>query len=444
LNELIHKRKWDSKVFDTGRIDDKERSIYGTKLQNGLHDIEPDGSFVECDVKFMPYSIGVSTDKVVRSRCGEVRVSDTASESKDLIKIKTKKQCGISLKLKGHRTYGPHFDTLKDTYYSTNDGITLRYYPNYKGVNIIIEIANPQTALNKYRFSIKEYGCTYEYVKTDEGIHCISSTGEDDIHIKALYAIDAKESYGEVSIDLIGIVDGLMVIEKIVNPIWLGNAVGPVKVDPSVTIEDGVGGGVIVESMMNAGVVNANYGARVNMNCTDYTPTRVNWAIRTVLTGHGIGTVTLAEYRLNCDQITGGGGFNCNLWPILRQWNEGTQNGAGEVGSICAAAARFSQENWTTNNARNAGTDYDNTTATGSFTAPVGTGAYTVTLDNSIIQARVDGGTDYGDVCHNVTDTSSKSFRTETSESGNKPQLYIEYTEGVGGEFPFFFDAGHY
>ena len=40
--EIIHKRGWDSKVFDTGRVQVKEgelaRSIYSAKLQNGLHD----------------------------------------------------------------------------------------------------------------------------------------------------------------------------------------------------------------------------------------------------------------------------------------------------------------------------------------------------------------------------------------------------------------------
>jgi hypothetical protein len=424
---MIKHKDWDINEESKG-FDGEGKPIIGVTFQNGLNDIEPDGSFVPCDINIEEAVIGVTTHKVKRGRYGELRFSDAASPNKHLCKIKDKNSNGRSIKYIDADSDLPDVANGKPKFVASN-GISIEHTPMYNGVKIELVVDDTLTAPIEYTFSVKDYGQAY----TDELIDgAIVSTGEDGkkVTFHAPYAEDANGDIGQVYYILLGKVDGYSRFKKVVDEAWLRSATAPVRIDPNVTIEDGVGGGVIVESMMNAGVVNANYGARVNMNCTDYTPTRVNWAIRTVLTGHGIGTVTLAEYRLNCDQITGGGGFNCNLWPILRQWNEGTQNGAGEVGSICAAAARFSQENWTTNNARNAGTDYDNTTATGSFTAPVGTGAYTITLDNSIIQARVDGGTDYGDVCHNVTDTSSKSFRTETSESGNKPQLYIEYTEG--------------
>lgn len=440
--ELTHKRGWDSKVFDTGKVfvdkDNKELPIYGTKLQNGLHDIETDGSFVDVINRFRPYVGNVSTDEVIRNR-GKVKISDTGSESKDRVKVTTKRDCGVSLKLKGYRTYGPHFDTLKDTYYTTDNGITLRYYPNYKGVNIVIEVANPATALNVFRFTLKEYGCSYTYEKIEGGIKCISSTGQDDLYIKALYVKDANDDYGTVDIDLDGVEDGRQIIKKTIAPVWLGNAVGPVELDPSVTIEDGVAGGVIEDAVM-AGGTTLNYGARVNMNCNDFTGGNYqNWWINVDLSGEDSSrTVTLAKFINYCDYVFGGGGFECSLWPSLRQAVEGTKDGVSEVGSICGLAARYTIENWTTINGQSAGNDYDDTLATATFTAPTATGSYDIVCANSIIQARL-GSSYFGDIIHSTTRTASKSFRTQTSEGANKPQFYYEYTEGGFNGFPIFF-----
>lgn len=199
-----------------------------------------------------------------------------------------------------------------------------------------------------------------------------------------------------------------------------------------ITIEDGVenefGNGVIQEALMSNNT-SANYGTRVNMNCNDYNSFPQNWVIKVDLTAYSDITVTLAKYILYCDSISGSS-FDCDLWPVLREWNEGTKNGIGEIGSVCGVAARFSEENWTTPHARDAGTDYDDTLATGSFTSPV-VGSYEIVMDNSIWQARI-GTFGNGDVCHPISFTSTKAFRTQTSESANKPQFYMEFTEPTG------------
>ena len=46
-----------------GMLTDKfgGKPIYGTKIQNGLHDIEPDGSFVECNSSMRDYTGNVSS-----------------------------------------------------------------------------------------------------------------------------------------------------------------------------------------------------------------------------------------------------------------------------------------------------------------------------------------------------------------------------------------------
>ena len=234
MDELIHKRDWNSKRFDTGRTrilaDKREVPIYGELLQNGLHDENPDGSFDEVNTLFEDADDGDETDRVKRTRCGGISISNKLDQSKDSIKILTKNGNGIRLKLKGYKTYGPHFDDLKSCYYTTNEGYILRYYPHYKGVNLVIEIPNPQTSANVFRFICREIGCDYTYEETSDGIRCISSTGVDDIHIASSVVTDANGDYGPVNIKLGELTaEGYQILRKVIGPIWLGNAIGPVR-----------------------------------------------------------------------------------------------------------------------------------------------------------------------------------------------------------------------
>jgi hypothetical protein len=432
LQEIISKRKWDSKLFDTGRIDEKERPIYGTKIQNGLHDIEPDGSFVDVNTWFQPYAVGVSTDKVIRNRCGEVRVSDTASESKDLAKVKTKNLCGVSLKLKGYKTYGPHFDDLKSTYYTTDNGITLKYYPNYNGVNIVIVINNPQTAANVYRFSIQEYGCSYTYEKVEGGIKCISSTGKDDIYIKALYVKDANDDYGAVDIDLDGVENGRQIIKKTIAPVWLGNAVGPVESDPSVTIDDDSGTFEDANISSVPAQLDYNWGGQIFNQMYNGVLAFSNNALYYVdLSTYAGATITSAKYTFNCIARSGAT-FTVTVNPVLRQWGEGNKSGSSaSVGECSGNSARDSEESWTGVICTGSGTDY-NATAAATFTSPASTGSFDVTLTNASVQAKIDG-TNYGDVFRVPLTNTGAYFRVDSSESvGTKPSFYMEYTEGDG------------
>lgn len=444
--ELVHKRKWNSKIFDTGRVDAEENPIYASKLQNGLHDIEPDRSFVDCDTKFRPYAIGVSTDKVIRNRCGEVRISDTASESKDLAKVKTKNNCGVSLKLKGHRTYGPHFDDLKSTYYTTSDGITLKYYPNYKGINIVIVIDNPLTASNIYRFTLQEYGCSYVYEKTEEGIKCISSTGKDDIYIKALYAKDAEGNYGSVYIDLDGIEDGRQVIKKTIAPVWLGNAVGPVEVDPSVTIDDD--SGTLIDTILGKSLPDNNNGARTSWFAYKASASDQNTGlIKVDLTAYSGITVTLAYFGIDIYFFVGGT-QTIDTLECLKAWIEGTKNNAPASAGEPTWNSQIHNANpaWATSGCEGSGTDHAVTAE--SATVLTGTNSdQHFNLTTTTVQGHIDNSSSNNGFTVITQDTSEsgKAWLARSSEAsvGNIPYFYMEYTEVVGG-FPFFFDAGHY
>jgi hypothetical protein len=432
LLELTDKREWDSKLFDTGRVDEKERPIYGTKLQNGLHDIEPDGSFVDINTLFQPHAVGVSTDRVIRNRCGEVRASDTGSESKDLAKVKTKNLCGVSLKLKGYRTYGPHFDDLKSTYYTTNNGITLKYYPNYKGVNIVIVIDNPQIASNVYRFSIQEYGCSYTYEKIEGGIKCISSTGQDDIYIKALYVKDANDGYGSVDIDLDGVEDGRQIIKKTIAPVWLGNAVGPVESDPSVTIDDDTG--TFEDAISYNGLPDNNYGAWDRGSLFNQATNKQSTFIKVLLTSLAGKTVVDSYFGFdvfgNTFPVVG------NAHVILVPWGEGNKNGAAaSAGELTYNSSEHSISTWNTANCKGDGTDrvaavdgtYTFTGINSDTHFPVSSGA---------VQGMIDSpATNYGWVFETL-DIFSRTIAWRSSEAviGNKPYIYVEYTEGAAAQ----------
>ena len=324
MNELTHKRGWDSKVFDTGRKEGK-KTIYGAKLQNGIHDIDPDGSYVDCNPSMRDYVGNVSTLEAIRGRYGSLRAGDTGNESKDRVKILTKRNCGVSLKLCGHKTYGPWEDTTRKIRFDTNDGITLNYYPSYKGVNIVITIDNPQTASNIIKFSLKKYGCDYIYEEKDRNIIARSSTGKDDIYINALYAVDANGDSGEVYLRLGDIVDGYQIIEKVIAPVWLGNAVGPVNIDPDITIEDGVDGGIINDSFLNSSAPTANYGSNISIGLHELTPGSPQPGIIYVsLTDYGDVVWLNGKFTLSPRESGGSLPYNVKVWRLLKAWTENT------------------------------------------------------------------------------------------------------------------------
>lgn len=423
---------WDTSKEATGRVCPEGKPIMGATLSKGLNDKNPDGTYSPCDEGVSEIIQGVTHLEMNRGRMGELRFGDNGSSNKFLVKIKDKELKGLSFQYMD--ADGEAMVVVEGKPQSVfSNGIVIKSTPFYKGVRMDIIVNDPLTAPTEYTFSSKTYGQDYSVIEENGGL---TFRGDDlvPIYIGAPYAEDANGEYGEVTIRYLGVENNLHIFKKVVDGAWLRQAASPVRIDPSVTIEDGVDGGVIVDAVIAAGgFLNFNFGARVNMNLQDYTGSSEQcWVIGATVTGLGIGTVTLAKYLLNADSVVGSV-FNCELRQLKRNWNEGNKNAtAASTGEVTAASARHNEEAWTTTCARGAGTDYDDVAITASFTSPSSTGAYEIIMDTAIWQARVDGGTNYGDVCHPVSYTSSKGVRTETSESSNKPQLYIEYTEDVG------------
>lgn len=443
--ELISKRKWDSKTFDTGRVDEKEHTIYGTTLQNGLHDVELDGSFVECNPSMLDYDGNVSTLEAVRGRYGHLRAGDTGSESKDRIKILTKKDCGISLKLCGHKTYGPWDDTTRKIRFDTNDGITLNYYPSYKGVNIVVTVDNPQITSNIITFSLKAYGCDYIYEEKDGNIIAKSSTGEDDIYINALYAIDANGDSEQVSFRLSNIVDGYQRIEKVINPIWFGNAAGPVELDPSVTIDDVSGtleDNLLISATAQAGY---NYGGLDSLQARNRSA--LDWFVSLLkvdLSAYTGNTVTLAYFGLD---IFGGLATQDIAWNrVLIPWGEGNQTGSTAAAGTSSWNTSESPTTWNTAGCQGDGTDRQAIPEGTASISSIPDSDYHLGMTLATVQAWLDDASNNNGILLDAPDIQAGSkwinVRSSEATSGNKPYFYMEWVDGEGG-FPFFFDIGH-
>ena len=418
---------WDiSEDRNTGRFEDG-KPIIEVMFQDGLNDIQPDGkTFVPCDTGISEVTQGVTHLKMNRGRMGELRFGDSDHSNSFLVKIKNKALKGVSFKYTGADGASMIANNGKPLCHFDN-GISIESAPYYKGVKMDIIINDPLTAPLEYPFSVKTYGQDYNFIEENGGA-TLRGEDQDPIFIKPPYAVDANGDIGSVTIHYLGMENNLHLFEKVVDETWFRQAAAPVRIDPNITIEDGVDGGVIEDADMNGVSAGSNYGAATFLfhqnNAVGW-----DWLIKTVVSGLGIGVVTLVKYTFECDFVGGGGGYACQFRQLLRDWNEGNKTGTPAFnGEVTAVSARHNEESWTTIGAKGPGTDYDNIDITGSFNAPASTGSFDVVMDNDIWQARVDGGPNDGDVLHAVIDSGGKSFQLSSSEGATPPQLYIEHT----------------
>lgn len=223
---MIHK-DWDINEEATGRVKNG-KPIKGVTFQNGLNDIEPDGSFVACDMGIDALVDGVTTHKVKRGRYGELRFADTGEANKHLCKIKYKDSKGISFKYLGGDSALPDISNGKPKFTSSN-GVEIEHIPTYKGVAINIIISEPLTAPFEHTFSIKTYGQDYTYAEVDGAI---IATGDDakTITMRANPATDANDDESPVTLVLTEVVGGLQTFKKVVDEAWLRAAAAPVTI----------------------------------------------------------------------------------------------------------------------------------------------------------------------------------------------------------------------
>ena len=425
-------KDWDiNENRNTGRFNEG-KPIIEAIFKNGLNDIDPDGSFVPCDEGISEVTKGVTHLEMNRGRMGELRFGDSGHPNSFLVKIKNKALKGASFKYTGADGASMTANNGRPLCHFDN-GISIESTPYYKGVKMDIIINDPLTAPLEYPFSVKTYGQDYDFIEENGGA---TLRGEDQapIFIKPPYAVDANGDIGPVTIHYTGIENNLITFKKVVDEEWFREAAAPVRIDPDVTIDDSTG--TFEDASLFGSALDLNSGAWNLAQIEDGFATERSKSsnVRRVdLSAYSGITVLNGKYSIYMT-VLGAAVFDYELFPILRQWNEGNKSlAAASPGEVTARSARDSQLNWTTILCGDSGTDHDPTSA-GDGTLPIGLGWFDMPLTAASIQAKIDNlGTNYGDVMHVKTPSSTGSFyRWHSSEGtpGLLPSFSMEFTEG--------------
>jgi hypothetical protein len=436
LNELIHKRGWDSKTFNTGRtkldpVTKKVLPIFATKLQNGLHDENADGSYDECDMSIEEVTDGVTYLRAKRGRWGQMRFGDSGHPNSFLVKIKNKGSKGVSFKYTGGTGSSMTANNGKPLC-NFDNGISIESTPYYKGVKMNIIVNDPLTAPLEYPFSIKDYGQKYTFIEDADGGATLRGEDQDPISIKPPYAIDANGDIGHVTIHYTGMDGNLSTFKKVVDEAWFRQAAAPIRIDPDVTIEDGVDGGVIEDVAISVQSPDDNDGGAIRLRCNDFfnqgTESESS-AVRVILTDYA--GVTPMNGKFIVIPIFRNADYDGKAHKLLKPFieSEATWN---------SYATGLS---WDTSGAQETGGGTPDRSATVESTFTLG--ALTVPVDVDISAATLTEWIDvvnHGLLLRNDTGADGEFNHVGASEDDTYPiQFYMEFTEGginrIAGSF---------
>lgn len=439
LQELIHRRDWNQKDFFTGLYKKdpetaRDLPIYSAKLQNGLHDIEPDGTFVDIDTTIDAVKIGVTSHRVRRGRYGELRFGDSTGNNKHLCKIKYKSGKGVSFKYQGADCDYP---VIKDNrpVFVASPGVSIEHTPTYNGIKIDIILDNPETAPAIFKFSIKEYGGKYQYLETSNGGIIMRGDDGADIIIKPPYAIDAVGNIGPVTLTLGQVENGYQTIIKTVDEAWLKSAAGPVRIDPYVLIDDV--SGVFIDTMLNSSNPSANLGVTPILMAHKYSPaSNENTILTKIIMTSLSGATVLSGYLAATTSARLGNGYNIDIYKIVKgEWIEGTKNNTtATTDEPTWYDFKYGQETWNTGGCRGSGTD--RAVAAESSTFVGSTGLHTFNLTAPTLQDHIDNpSSNYGFVwdTEDAAPGEYEQFFSSESGVGDLPFLYVTFIENIIG-----------
>ena len=426
-------KDWDINEHATGRSKNN-KPIVGVTLQNGLNDIEPDGSFVPCDMRISEVTQGVTHLKMNRGRMGELRFGDSSHPNSFLVKIKDKGLRGVSFKYTGADGESMTANNGKPLCHFSN-GISIESTPYYKGVKMDIIVNDPLTAPLEYPFSVKTYGQEYIVIEENGGLTFI---GDDlaQIYVKPPYAVDANGDIGSVTTHYTGMDGNLITFKKVVDETWLRQAMAPVRIDPDVETIDDVSG-TFEDATIQALAPDKNHGGWNTLMAFDGAESsHINFLCRVDLSAYSDITVTSAKYIFDCTLVTGTPvSYGMIINPSKRQWNEGNKIIThASTGEVTARDARHDEVDgeWAVLGANGADTDYDSTISD-TFATPTVLGIIEVPLSTASVQSKIETpATNYGDIFRSPQTLLGSGVRFASSEhtTETKPVLYFEYTEG--------------
>jgi hypothetical protein len=427
---IIHKG-WDINEHATGRFKNG-KPIIGAIFQNGLNDIEPDGSFVPCDAGISEVTQGVTHLKMNRGRMGELRFGDSSHPNSFLVKIKNKALKGVSFKYTGADGNSMTANNGRPLCHFAN-GISIESTPYYRGVKMDIIIDDPITAPLEYPFSVKTYGQDYEFIEENGGA-TLGGEDQSPIFIKPPYAVDANGDIGPVTIHYTGMDGNLITFKKVVDETWFRQAAAPVRIDPDVTIDDD--SGTIIDTLMYGlpGWHATNWGiSAIGQTLWRTASERMNALVNVDLSAIS-GTVLSSHFGIHVYL----GSFPIDIeWNrVLKTWVEGTKNGStAALGEPTWDDQVYNTVPWNTGGCLGDGTDRQAVVEGSGTITGFGTDQ-PLSITNATAQAWLDDSADnHGIIISTPTFQNGKSvnWRSSDSGAGEKIYYYIEWIAEAAG-----------
>lgn len=434
MQRVLHKG-WDIDLIPTGRTHEGQ-PVMGLFGQNGLNDIEPDGSFVPCDMTVEEITQGVTHLKVKRGRWGEVRFGDADHPNPFLVKFKDKDLKGVSFKYTGANGSSMTANNGKPLC-DFDNGISIESTPTYNGVKMDIIVNNPLTAPLEYPFSIKTYGQDYDFIEENGGA-TLKGEDQESIFIRPPYAIDDAGDIGPVVIHYTGVVNNLITFKKVVDEAWFRQALAPVKIDPFIVID---GDSATVGDALLSGVPiqqDFNYGGRGDLGAFKASVSNQGTALF-YFDISVLSNVTVIDARIGLDiYLKSGTSYATKVFEVLKPWSQGDKNGVtATAGEVTWLSQIFSSNPaWAGGGCQGSGSDH-NATEESSVTVTAVNSDVHFALTNATVQEHINtpsSNNGYVFISQDVSFAGAFWFaRSSDTGSGNKPYIYIEYTEGAAG-----------
>ncbi len=420
---MIYHKDWDINEHATGQFKNG-KPVIGATFQNGLNDIEPDGSFVPCDEGISEVTQGVTHLKMNRGRMGELRFGDSSHPNSFLVKIKNKAFKGVSFKYTGANGSSMTANNGKPLCHFDND-ISIESTPYYKGVKMDIIVNDPLTAPLEYPFSIKTYGQGYTFIEENGGA-TLRGEDQDPIFIKPPYAIDANGDIGIVTIQYTGMVNNLITFKKVVDEEWFRQAAAPVRIDPDVTIDDDTG--TFEDAIISTGFPNNNLGANPQGDTLSFDPapkeSTLLYVDLSVYTN-----ISVTDARFGLDVSSGTYPIDTNMHNVLVAWGEGNKVNAAATDGECSWNHSEHPTTWNTAGCKGNGSDRA-ATPVGSLQFTANNSDTHYAISNASVQGWIDDAvSNFGVLIESPNAVSGKLVVWRSSEGpGNKPYFYMEYT----------------
>ena len=315
---------WDTDKAPTGRTH-KGNPVKGISIQKGLNKwSKQKGLFIPCNMGLIEQPIGDrNLYRVKDGRYGKLSFANLSNLNKHEVTLQYESGTGIRLRYEGANC---SLESISDNKpkFKAQQGVTIEHIPTYKGVKITMLLDDPLNAPDSFKFSIEELGAGFTSCKEFNG--GLLFDGPEPIIIHAPYAEDANGEIGKVVLEKGPIEGGHQTfIKRIVDISWLRQAVVPVRVDPFITIEDGVDGGIIYETHIRQDNPNTNFGSFTATTVHEFTPAApVHMLLYASLASVGDVNWLSGKFIMTYQSSAGSLPYNAKVFRLKKAWTEGT------------------------------------------------------------------------------------------------------------------------